>query len=637
MIYGANSKFNVIKGTGGGNKFKNGLTQIYINNSISSFGGNLIGGNTFDKFNNAIILNGSKSVVIKNNIFNDANQAGERFSWFKYGLQSDQSTDFIITDNKFKRLEAGIECTGSGTGSALIGFEKKGNSFTRCKTPIVTRGANEMLNIHCNNFINPEPNDYGGKNWDIDDVNGKFMDQGKASTPPSEKGPAGNIFNKDFSTDRKEIDANLSTKFLYYPHTTDFTIPTKKTASSSFDIQSGLVPFTSMNAACSITKKCTKCQKELLLLKQDVEHLKSELYNVEQSLDKGKTNELLSVITSNIPVSQLRDILVEGSPLSESVIEAIYKRSVPLPPQVFQDVFLPNSPLNSKNNELLQTRLLTLPSDIAEKLRKAQVINPPYRTLTTIQREINDKENERQLMLNDAVQYYIENDSLSLAIDLLEQENRKEVKQGLVATYIELRNYSAAEAKLNILPVNSIEDKAFNDLYSIYIKLGINNKSLWEMDSTQILRVKEIATLCPASLAVINARALLNLISNDSIPFCPVINNSNGLKKYIYLDEYEYSESPKGNQLSAETEYLGNNIPNPFDGSTYIPYYIPTGSRGILKIFSTTGELIKSYKLTEGNNLLKVSLKEFSNAVYIYNLNIDEGETVIYKKMVLNK
>lgn len=91
------------------------------------------------------------------------------------------------------------------------------------------------------------------------------------------------------------------------------------------------------------------------------------------------------------------------------------------------------------------------------------------------------------------------------------------------------------------------------------------------------------------------------------------------------------------NEKKNEVEYLGNNIPNPFNNSTQIPYFVPTGSTGILNVVDMRGELVKSYSLTEGHNQLEILLNEYSRSVYFYSLSIDEGRIVRNKKMVLDK
>ena len=116
----------------------------------------------------------------------------------------------------------------------------------------------------------------------------------------------------------------------------------------------------------------------------------------------------------------------------------------------------------------------------------------------------------------------------------------------------------------------------------------------------------------------------------ENIAPCPINNlrstNENNSTQQILLN------------ISAEDiEYLGNNIPDPFNNSTQIPYFVPFGSKATLKVFDMKGELIKTYTLTEGSNKLEVSLAEYGSGLYFYTLTIDDGRIIRHKKMILNK
>jgi hypothetical protein len=83
-------------------------------------------------------------------------------------------------------------------------------------------------------------------------------------------------------------------------------------------------------------------------------------------------------------------------------------------------------------------------------------------------------------------------------------------------------------------------------------------------------------------------------------------------------------------------EYLGNNIPNPFDNSTTIPYYIPNGSKGTMQITNTKGELVDEYSLLQGKNELNVSIQKLTPGTYFYSIIIN-GEKKETRKMIFGK
>jgi len=83
-----------------------------------------------------------------------------------------------------------------------------------------------------------------------------------------------------------------------------------------------------------------------------------------------------------------------------------------------------------------------------------------------------------------------------------------------------------------------------------------------------------------------------------------------------------------------ETEYLGQNIPNPFSNTTVIPYYVPQGSMGFLQIHNSKGEFISEYALQQGNNRLEISMGSYKAGVYLYSIVID-NERKQTKRMVV--
>jgi hypothetical protein len=84
-----------------------------------------------------------------------------------------------------------------------------------------------------------------------------------------------------------------------------------------------------------------------------------------------------------------------------------------------------------------------------------------------------------------------------------------------------------------------------------------------------------------------------------------------------------------------ETIYLWQNIPNPFDNTTSIPYYVPSGNIGTLQIVDETGKPIKEYKLLQGKNKLDISLSHLKSGVYYYSIFIN-GVKKQTLKMIVN-
>lgn len=159
-------------------------------------------------------------------------------------------------------------------------------------------------------------------------------------------------------------------------------------------------------------------------------------------------------------------------------------------------------------------------------------------------------------------------------------------------------------------------------LANIDLNLIRNGKNEFDIDSVQEAVIREIANDCPATLATNYAQAILRLVYGEE--YTLALPNSN-----LKTDEETLLE------LSNDTAFfLGDNIPNPFDNTTSIPYYVPFGSKGFLQITDAKGKLIDEYALQQGKNKLEVSLEYLKAGTYFYSIIID-GIIKASKKMIL--
>ena len=140
--------------------------------------------------------------------------------------------------------------------------------------------------------------------------------------------------------------------------------------------------------------------------------------------------------------------------------------------------------------------------------------------------------------------------------------------------------------------------------------------------------VYDLAYQCPANPAVYNARAIVDLLLGEHIPPCP-----SGLytKSMQVSNHNEYF-----NEERIDNPVLGDNYPEPFTGTTNIPYYLPDDLTGKIIILDVHGKKIAEYKAEKGENILKIRTQNWAIGVYMYGLQI-EGIMYVYKKMVLTE
>jgi len=82
---------------------------------------------------------------------------------------------------------------------------------------------------------------------------------------------------------------------------------------------------------------------------------------------------------------------------------------------------------------------------------------------------------------------------------------------------------------------------------------------------------------------------------------------------------------------------LGNNIPNPFNTNTVIPYYIPRETeQAFINIHDLAGRELRRYPLSSNENLLEISMSEYDKGVYFYSLIVGEI-TLETKRMIIIK
>jgi hypothetical protein len=87
---------------------------------------------------------------------------------------------------------------------------------------------------------------------------------------------------------------------------------------------------------------------------------------------------------------------------------------------------------------------------------------------------------------------------------------------------------------------------------------------------------------------------------------------------------------------SSDQPSLGQNIPNPFDGSTLISYYLPQGiAQATLNVSSRNGSQVASFQLNEpGFGQVRLDGSALPAGTYAYSLFV-EGRLVQTKQMVI--
>jgi hypothetical protein len=84
--------------------------------------------------------------------------------------------------------------------------------------------------------------------------------------------------------------------------------------------------------------------------------------------------------------------------------------------------------------------------------------------------------------------------------------------------------------------------------------------------------------------------------------------------------------------------FLGQNMPNPFNGTTTIGYYLPEGGDVKIKITNILGEEVAvpvSGNKSAGSHTFTVDAAQFSAGIYYYTLEFDGSQ--LTRKMIITE
>lgn len=585
-------------------------------------------------------IGGRYDWIDKENIFNPApsntNQAINNFAiWLR------NTGGFQVVDNSFSYHKYGVVSTHSYTAGGFIGTTTNntdgcGNDFNRCfigvragwGPPTFVFQNNSKLIIKCN--CHPNTDLTAGvydKNWR---KTGSLANQGYTTIPLSDKTEAGNEFTPFAAPNiRNHLANDGGNVFVYTRHSlspcnacdiTSFPFVTSVTETPTIVPKS---PTTSCYDPCAGNPSpCRLAQ--IAGLQSEINSLTAEYNSVLANLDNGQTTTLLNAIYSNMSFGDLKDLLNDNSPLSDTVLLAFIIHTVP-PPGIFKNVvMIPNMPVSDKVWEPLLQLLATYPSSIADQIIEAQSTSTT-RTLTAIARDLDTRESSRQVKLNEVIAYDIRNNAVQDAIDLLVQENNNYSKQILFGTYLENGQFSSAFSVLNAFVPADQDETDWKQLSQILLELAFTNKTLFDMRADQIQTVRNIAQGFEGTQARANARTILYVLYYEE-----------------FSDELDETSSPSLRTAEPIAEQIPQNgfinaVPNPFSNFTMVEYALP--SRAVtasVEIFDVTGKKLKSFPLVELSGKLQVSAEDLNNGVYFYSL-IANDKIIQTKKFIIIK
>ncbi|MBU0765153.1 MAG: SprB repeat-containing protein, partial [Bacteroidetes bacterium] len=400
--------------------------------------------NTFDsipftgpKGTAVFIKNGRYDMVVGNYFGFFTNDQGQNYNGNAVSLIS--TGGYKVCDNDFYYFRAGLSANNSGKAGGFVGplNRKDGNIFLGCKRDVASAGYNKRLELRCNICENNTPTPYTD-HWNN---TGSLADQGKwPPVPPSDPNydryAAGNEFWPQL---RQEVKTIPSYPFNYYHHSDWFTTPNPAgTPVDTISIHAQKT-LTSCEPVLAIGNGTgigvAVLRNQMTVLDEEKDSLETFYENTKQNLDQGNTDLLANAILSGMPNGQLKNLLIQNSPLSDDIIILLLTED-PLSPGNLKNVLELNLPVSKVVEPVFREALAALPPGIANQLASLQKRNPGVITLQTIARQIEYVETQRQYVLQLLIVALVENGLEDEAIDLLEEEATDDAIQALTATYI---------------------------------------------------------------------------------------------------------------------------------------------------------------------------------------------------------
>ncbi|MCF8460515.1 MAG: T9SS type A sorting domain-containing protein [Flavobacteriales bacterium] len=342
-----------------------------------------------------------------------------------------------------------------------------------------------------------------------------------------------------------------------------------------------------------------------------------DLTNLEANIDSGQTQLLLDTIADlSTNDAVLASVLLNHSPLSDTVLVSYVARAS-VAPANFQNVMLRNVPSSRTVWEALSTKLVGAKDDwipVWDTLQVAQSGNPGVSTATSLNREIRYHGGLTHQYADEVVAYYVDNDELDSAKAYMDTVNLYPLRLALLGTELSEGNWDEADSSLAKLPLVTTNDTAIYDLFDMLIGLGRDTLTILNMNSSDSLRVWQIAADTTLDASVM-AKGILTVLLDtmfferpETIPGAP--SEKRGQEEE---QDEEVVQSP------TETDYF-KVYPNPFSTTTTIEYNLGKDCElGCeVRIYDLQGRIILKRMLwaDSGKGRIDVEMSGYSNGVY---------------------
>lgn len=205
----------------------------------------------------------------------------------------------------------------------------------------------------------------------------------------------------------------------------------------------------------------------------------------------------------------------------------------------------------------------------------------------------------------------------------------------LVNTYAELNDMpKAMNWKNDIVTAspNEMETKYRSDYYDVWWKIQkLTVPQNYELTQSDHIKLSGVA----------NSGTSFSRIACSMLHFyAPEMSNGCFMQAASITKRGSTTNTNEDKEIVIENNiepYLEDNVPNPFNNTTEIGYYVPDNILNTeIQISDITGKKIVSYCIKPGQGVIEIDASHFTNGIYIYKLIVN-GAVIENKKMVVIK
>lgn len=593
-----------------------------------------------------IYFNGLDKSNVSENTFN-TDDLGFSVSPSLYGMYLDFCKDYTIKENSFNNTSTKLH--GAFTWGVIVAnrsgepTEIFKNTFNRHAIGIeaidqnrttISSTSMEGLEIRCNEFASTHIDIYvansGAQPVPIKGIN---QNQGNP-TVLNGLGLADNLFatsyvHSNFGNENEHIS--------YFHHD-----PAQNSRLLPLTFNSSITPISS--TVGSQTATCATNPFPIIYVGVIADvlgitfQMKSSLINAQNTynslVDGGETAQLEAEVittTNETAYNNYMELMDKAGYLSEEVLLEVAKKEEGFTVAMIRNILVAN-PQSAKIKEIednLDSRVNLLPEYMRNQIRLGKT---SLSTKEFLSLEISKYRKELDRAIQKGLEYIaydtISYDSTDVVIDLISNTGLAKYELQKLKIYIAQGNKSQIDATLSILgslklsaqESNYVTDLvAYNDLKTQWAD---NSYAVHELPQVELDKLVELANA--NTLASANAHALLAL------------NNQIDYKEPAYLPEMT-----KSFKLTTPIELIESDefmllYPNPTTDFVSVRYkYLEPYKNLILSVTDILGKQVYTKVLTEDENEIVVSLKDYTNGSYVVTISADEK--VVYSDKVIKK